>query len=115
MEIKMVSTSSTHPGKMAAGPYRTGTAPHGNTQSDIGTHHEDVPVGEVEQHEDAVHHGITESDQGVKAAPLQGIDQVLHEKLKVMKAAPVKRKGKQASPVPSPLGPAALHDGRRPD
>jgi hypothetical protein len=47
----------------------------------------DVAVGKIEQHEDAVYHGITQSDQGVKAAPLQGIDQVLHEK--------VKRHGKQ--------------------
>jgi hypothetical protein len=65
----------------------------------------DVPVGKIEQHEDAVYHGITQSDQGVKAAPLQGIDQILHEKVKrSWKAAPVKRKGKQASPLPFLLG-----------
>jgi hypothetical protein len=39
-------------------------------------------VGEIEQHEDAVHHGVAQGDQSVEAAPLKGIDEVLHEKVK---------------------------------
>ena len=73
MEIKSVSTSSTQPGKTAAAP-RTekGQQPDRHAKPDVSAHHEDIPMGEVEQHEDAVHHGVPECDQGVKAAPLQG-------------------------------------------
>ena len=53
----------------------------GNAEPDIGAHHENVTMGKVKQHENAVDHGVPHCDEGVKASPLQGIDQVLHEKV----------------------------------
>jgi hypothetical protein len=38
-------------------------------------------MGKIEQHHDAVHHGISQGDKGVKAAPLQGVDDVLQKKV----------------------------------
>jgi hypothetical protein len=38
-------------------------------------------MGKVEQHKDAVHHGISQGDQGVKAAPLQAVYNVLEKKI----------------------------------
>jgi hypothetical protein len=40
-------------------------------------------MGKVKQHQDAVHHGITQGDQGVKAAPLKRIDHILQKKFHV--------------------------------
>jgi hypothetical protein len=34
----------------------------------------------IEKHQDTVNHGVPKGDQGIEAAPLQGIHQVLHKK-----------------------------------
>jgi hypothetical protein len=48
-------------------------------------------VGEVEQHQYAVDHRIADRYDGIKAAPLQGIDEIL-EKIFHSVAAPVEIK-----------------------
>ena len=58
-----------------------GKESHGHAQADIGSHHEDVAMGEIEQHEDAVYHGIAQRNEGIKTPPLKGIDEVLHEEV----------------------------------
>jgi hypothetical protein len=37
-------------------------------------------MGKIEKHQDAIHHGVTQGDQGVKATPLKSVDQILEEK-----------------------------------
>jgi hypothetical protein len=44
-----------------------------------GADHEDLAVGEVDQANDAVHHGVAEGDERVEAAELDGIDQRARE------------------------------------
>jgi len=39
-------------------------------------------MGKVEQHENTVNHGVAQGDEGIKTSPLQGINEVLHEKIK---------------------------------
>jgi hypothetical protein len=39
-------------------------------------------MGKVEQHEDAVDHGVAQGNQSVKTPPLKRIDEVLHEEIK---------------------------------
>jgi hypothetical protein len=38
-------------------------------------------AGKVEQHQDAVHHGISQGDQGIEAAPLQTVYNVLEKEV----------------------------------
>jgi hypothetical protein len=52
-----------------------------DAEADIRPRHEDIAMGKIEQHHDAVHHGISQGDKGVKAAPLQGVDDVLQKKV----------------------------------
>src|SRR5439155_4805261 len=44
-----------------------------------GTHDEDLGVGEIEELEDAVHHRVTERDQGVHEAENDAVEQYLRE------------------------------------
>jgi hypothetical protein len=39
-------------------------------------------MSKIEQHENTVNHGIAQGDEGIKTPPLQGINEVLHEKIK---------------------------------
>ena len=43
-------------------------------QGDVGADHDHVPVGEVQQAYDAVHHAVAQGHQGVDAAQLQTVD-----------------------------------------
>jgi hypothetical protein len=52
----------------------------GNTKTDISPDHKDIAVGKVKEHQNAVDHGIPQGDQGIEAAPLQGVHQILKEK-----------------------------------
>ena len=54
---------------------------HGPGQAEVGPHHEDVPVGEVDHGEDAVHHGVAQGDEGVDAPQLQGVQGILGQEL----------------------------------
>ena len=56
----------------------------GDKKADVGPDHEDIAVGEVDQQQHAVDHGIAQGDEGIKAAPLQGVDEVLQEESRVI-------------------------------
>ncbi len=49
----------------------------GPGQAEVGAHHEDVAVGEVDHGEDAVDHGVAQGDEGVDAPQLQGVQDIL--------------------------------------
>ena len=53
----------------------------GPGQAQVGPHHEDVAVGEVDHGEDAVHHGVAQGDEGVDAPQLQGVQDILGQEL----------------------------------
>ncbi len=47
--------------------------------ADIGGHHQQVAVGEVDEAQDAVDHGVADGDEGVETAQGQAVDQLLQE------------------------------------
>ena len=51
----------------------------GDDQRGEGPDHVDFAMGEIDQLDDAVHHGVAEGDQGVDAAPGQSPDQKLQK------------------------------------
>src|SRR5690606_19484615 len=51
-------------------------------KEEVGAHHEDVPVGKVDQPEDAVDHGVADGDQGVEAPEGDPVEELLNEGLK---------------------------------
>ena len=53
----------------------------GPGQAEVGPHHEDVAVGEVDHGEDAVNHGVAQGDEGVDAPQLQGVQDILGQEL----------------------------------
>ena len=75
----MVSTRISQPGRTSAAAGGQGHQQGGDAEADVGADHEDIAVGEVEQHQDRVDHGVAQGDQGVEAAPLQGVDHVLEK------------------------------------
>ena len=50
-------------------------------QRDHGADHHHFAVGEVDQLEDAVHHGVAQRDQGVDAAQHQAVDELLEKNI----------------------------------
>jgi hypothetical protein len=66
-----------HQGQTQGQPQQEG----GPGQAEVGAHHEDVAVGEVDHGEDAVHHGVAQGDEGVNAPQLQGVQDVLGQDL----------------------------------
>jgi hypothetical protein len=46
----------------------------GDEKADIGSHHEDVAVSEINEEKYAVDQGVAQSDECIKAAPLEGIE-----------------------------------------
>jgi hypothetical protein len=53
----------------------------GSGQGQVAAHHEDVPVGAVDQGEKAVHHGVAQGDEGADAPQLQGVQDVWRQDL----------------------------------
>ena len=51
----------------------------GGEDADVGADHEDVAVGEVDEPEDAVDHGVAEGDEGVDAAEGDALHEVAQE------------------------------------
>src|SRR5271157_4852293 len=59
-----------------------GGEPHGGknakeNNAQIGAEHINLPVGEVNQFEDAIHHGVAEGNNGVDAPKRQTVDYLL--------------------------------------
>jgi len=85
--MRMVSTRITQLGSAKAPMAASAVSPHGgqcrqprgHAEADIGADHENITVGEIEQHQDTVDHRIPQGDQGIKTAPLQCIDQILEK------------------------------------
>src|SRR5690606_27626089 len=44
-----------------------------------GTHHDHIAMGEIDQADDAVHHGVAQRHQGVDTADRDAIDQLLEQ------------------------------------
>jgi hypothetical protein len=53
--------------------------PKPNPETDVSSNHKNVAMSKIEEHQDAIHHGVTQGDQGIEAPPLQGVDQILKE------------------------------------
>lgn len=67
------STTAVHAGMPAAiisGMVNTSVYP---------PHHDEIPVGEVDQPDDAIHHRVPERDQRVDKPHAQSVDQLLNE------------------------------------
>ena len=48
----------------------------------IAAHHDDIAVGKVQQHDDAVNHTVAQGNQGIDAAQLKAVDDLGEEKHK---------------------------------
>jgi hypothetical protein len=55
--------------------------PRDGEKTDVGAHHIDIAVREVDKLQHAVHHGVADGDQGVNTACLDTVDQLLEENL----------------------------------
>ena len=66
-------------GGQHGGPGRQSQAQHQRNGKDHGVaaHHDEIAVGEVDEADDAVYHGVAQGDQGVNAAQAQPHDQGL--------------------------------------
>ena len=53
-----------------------GQDPH---DRNVGRHHQQVPVGKIDEPEDAVHQGVADGDEGVETAQGQAVDELLEE------------------------------------
>ena len=51
----------------------------GKEESHVGADHENVSMSEVDEAHDAVHHRVAQGDQGVDAADLDAVDELLQE------------------------------------
>ena len=71
-----------------------GQAQEEQQQGDVASHHDQVPVGEVDQAQDAEDHGQADGHEGVEAADADRVDELLEEELETRHA-------------PRPLGGAA--------
>jgi hypothetical protein len=54
----------------------------GDEKTDVGPHHEDIAVSEIDQEKHPVHQRVPEGDEGIKASPLESVKKVLEEGLK---------------------------------
>ena len=48
-------------------------------EDEVGAEHEDVAVGEVDETQDAVHHGVADGNEAVERAQRQRVEKVLEE------------------------------------
>jgi len=57
--------------------------PEGNTkEGDIRAHHQDIAVGEIDEAQHPIDHGIAEGDERIHTAPGQPLDEIEAETLK---------------------------------
>ena len=98
MLMMMVSARSSHPGAATAPILGHGHQQGGDSKADVGAHHEDVPMGEIKEHQNAVNHGISQGNKGIKTPPLKGVYQVLEKEDHLGRFLKNKRRGRVFQP-----------------
>ena len=72
----MVARKITGPGKK---PENNAKEKRCNSKTDIGAQHENITMGKVKKHQNAVDHGVPNGDNSVKTSSLECIDNVLNK------------------------------------
>ena len=53
----------------------------GQEEGDVGSDHEDIAMGEVDQAQHPVNQGVAQGDESIKAPPLQGVQNILNNEI----------------------------------